>query len=192
MQTEDLEFSAIIPIIDTSKLIIKLGAVGQGTMNDHFSPSEKSKTCQGLSRSISSQDFGDYTLWDFILSLPWQQKQVLSSHAIKARNFPCLHMPVCGRNKQAERAVRLAHPHDRTLLLPPATDETFFLLLPLGSPSPNLLSAMRLLTQKGMFRARVTLLNRPKESHVSIARQSCCCSRSCGALCVCEENGERK
>lgn len=158
--------------------------------------------CHGFSRSILSQDFGNYALWDIILSeqsLLWQHKQVLSLHAIKARNFPCLHMPVCGWNKQAERVAGLTHWHNQTLLLPPATDVTFFPAFATGLSLSQPAIRDAALDIKGMFRARVTLLNRPKESfrgtrHVSIARQNCCYSHSCSALCVCvcEENGERK
>lgn len=169
-------------------------------MNGYFSPSEKSKTCQGLSRSISSQDFGNSALWDFILSeqtLLWQQKQVLSSHAIKARNFPCLHTPVCGRNKQAERVDRLPHWHNRPLPLPPATHETFFPAFATGLSLSQPAISAEALDSEGTFRAGVTLLNRPKGSlrgtrHVSITPQSRGYSRSGSALCVREENGERK
>lgn len=46
VQTKDLVFSAISPIIDTSKLVIKF--FGENPLiNDYFSPSEKSKQCQG-------------------------------------------------------------------------------------------------------------------------------------------------
>lgn len=147
----------------------------------------------GIKQKNPSQDFGNYTLWDFILgkqSLLWQPKQVLSSHAIKARDFPCLHTPVRSWGKRAERVVRLTHRHDQTLLLPPATDVTFFPAWATGLSLTQPAISDEALDSKGTFRARVTLLNRPKQSlrgtrHVSIAHQSCCrCSRSCSALRV--------
>lgn len=109
MQTGDIVFSAIIPVLDTSKLVIeflkKPNKTKHQTMSEYFSPSEKNKTCQGLSRSISSQDFGNYAWWDFILgkqSLLWWHKQALSSQS-KLGIFPaCTCLYVAGISKWSE------------------------------------------------------------------------------------------
>lgn len=104
VQTEDLVFSAIIPIIDTSKLVIKF--FGEKTLiNDYFSPSEKSKQCQGWSRSTSSQD------WQLCFMRFYSERTVYCGSTStsfphtqsKLRIFPaCTCLYVAGINKWSE------------------------------------------------------------------------------------------
>lgn len=196
MQTRDIVFSAIIPILDTSKLVIefkkKPNKTKHQTISDCFSPSEKNKTCQGLSRSISSLDFDNYAWWDFILgreSLLWGHKQALSSQP-KLGIFPaCTCLYVAGISKWSDLLGWLTGTTRLSCCCQPWTELSSCLSQAArSSKAPDL---------KGMVRARVTLLTHPKEllragRYVSIACQSCCFSESLSALCVCEEKGEKK
>lgn len=155
MQTGDIVFSAIIPILETSKLVIELKKNKNQKNNKNKTPNHKwllfsqwnEQDVSGVKKKYFIPGFWQLCWRDFILgkqSLLWWHKQALSSQS-KLGIFPaCTCLYVAGISKWSE----LTHLHNQTLLLLPATPGTFPLPLHLGSPFPKLLQTVRLLTWK--------------------------------------------